>query len=99
MCTSAQHLALTRMDFGELGELGSLCCLVQDKSLARFLQPISLAEFDLVLSGMLWVLLSEGCESCLQNGVLGVQSSEFPPALGVELVWFKLGQSQLKGLF
>lgn len=30
---------------------------------------------------MHWVLLSEGCDSCLRNGALGAQSSEFPPAL------------------
>lgn len=65
MCTSAQHLAVTRVDFGELG---SLCCLVQDKSLAHFLQPINLVEFDLVLCRVLWVLLSEGCDSCSKWG-------------------------------
>lgn len=41
MCTLAQHLALTRV---ALGELAGLCCLVQGKSLPRFLQPISLGR-------------------------------------------------------
>lgn len=41
MCTSAQHLALTRVD---LGELGSLCSLVRGKSLPRFLHPITLGR-------------------------------------------------------
>lgn len=36
MCTSAQHLALTRVDSGELGELGSMDCLVQGKNLPLF---------------------------------------------------------------
>lgn len=83
MRTSAQHLALARVDFGEVGELGSLCCLVQGKSLPLFSSAHQFRQ-SLTLSctgQMRWVLLSEGCDSCLQNGALGAESSEFPPAL------------------
>lgn len=51
MCTSAQHLALRREDFGELGELCSLCCLVQGKSLVHFLQPFNLGSLTLSCPG------------------------------------------------
>lgn len=44
-------------------------------------------------------LLSEGCQSCLQNGALGAQSSEFPPALELwgSVSWVQIGAVPAEG--
>lgn len=87
MRTSAQHLALARVDFGEVGELGSLCCLVKGKSLPLFSSAHQFRQsLTLPCTGrMRWVLLSEGCDSSSKMGLLVQRALSFSQHLNFEV--------------